>query len=113
MGGDDVAVGADDDAGAERALARHLRLLLLRLAPAEEVAQAGVVEERVLARRARDFLGADGDDGRRDASDHVGVGVVLDVGRRRRRQLEVTLPLRLLRRLLLLLRRPAAPRERE
>jgi hypothetical protein len=109
--GDDVAVGADDDARAERALRRlaRLRQLPLLAAAAEEVAQGLVVEERVLARRARQAHRADGDDGRRDARHHVRVRVVVDRPRgraarrlRRGRQLERGL-----------LRAPAAAAERE
>src|SRR2546423_2316338 len=78
---DDVAVGAYDDAGAERLLSKlALRLLLrLRRAPPEEVVEERVVEERVLLRRAHAALRAYCDDGGRDLRHDVRVRVVLDV----------------------------------
>jgi len=72
----DVAVGADDDAGAEALLPLRARLLLLlfaRQTVAEQLAQRRVVHERrLLCLHAT--LRADCDDRRRDAAHDARVG---------------------------------------
>jgi hypothetical protein len=83
--GQNVAVRADDDAGAEAALDALLGARrLLAQAVAEEVSEKGVIHEGVLLRLARAARSADGDDGRRDTRHHVCVGVLHGVGACRR-----------------------------